>query len=305
MELLDFTMPPFARIQWASKVIKDKYEPMFEKAKRVYGILEKESVKHGIRHVTTDSVTADNFDFVQKEYIKNGLIFLPLRKVGTYNGFSNYHPPVVNGQPWHYYGVVADSIEYAEQFAHAESINDHATMGKLLGYPECCIDMLNNVWAKGYVDPIFQQAQNSSNEIKKTETDNLIVIKGHDWESNSLLRPFNIGTIFHIKDRIDCPHTLKIARDWIKLGQELNIDGLREMEMFQRMPMEWDALKGIAIIKTPLFKASINSVTCTEKHQVRLEGTFYPEDAPNGIHFPWRTEDKFATIARNGNSLDN
>jgi len=305
MKLLNFNMPPFARMQWASKSIKDKYEPMFERARKVYAILEKESVKHGLRHVTTDSVNPDEYDFKQREYIKNGLIFLPLRKVGSYSGFSNYHPPAINGKPWHYYGVVADSIERAEEFAHAEYINDHTKMGQLLGYPDCCINMLNTTWKDGYVDPIWQQAENSSDSIKSHVEPNLIVVKGHDWESHSLLRTKNIGTIFHIKDRIDCPHTQELAKSWVELGRKLKIDGLREMEMFQRMPMEWDALKGIAYIKTPLFKMSINSVTCTERHVVRFEGTYYPEDAVKGNHFPWRTQDAFVTVSRNGNKLDN
>jgi hypothetical protein len=302
MELLDFMMPPFARIQWASKDIKEKYEPMFNLAKTVYGRLEKETVKHGLRHVTTEHVSPYDFDVRQQEFAKNGMVFLPLQKVGHYTGFSNYHPPVEEGKPWHYYGVLADSIEHAEQFAHATEIGDHTTIGKLLGFPECCIDMFNTKWKEGYVDPVWQQAEKTDQKYVSKKEDKLIRLKDLPWEANTMLRTFNVGPIFHVKDSFDCPHTIQKAKDWVKLAKDLNMEGLKEMEMFLRMPVEWDALKGIAYIRTPLFKASINSVTCTERHRVQLEGTYFPSDSPKGLGFPW--SEAFVTVARNGNKLD-
>lgn len=302
MDILNFTMPPFLRIQWASKEIKEKYEPMFHKAKNVFQVLEQESVKHGLRSCTTSHVDPHDFDRRQQEYIKQGLVFLPIQKVGMYNGFSNYHPEIEEGKPWQYYGVVADSIEHAEQFAHASSVNDHTLLGKLLGYPTCCTKHLNDVWLKEKItDTTFQQALNTSKEFVKVKEEKFIRLKNLPWESNNILRPFLLGPIFHMKCSLDCSHTQEIALKWIELGKKLNVDGMKEMEMFLRMPAEWDALKGIAYVRTPLFKASFNSVTCTERHIVQVEGSYYPEDAPKGLSFPWN--EFWNTVSKNGNKL--
>lgn len=302
MELLPFVMPPFLRIQWVSKEIKMKYEPMLQLAKNFYATLEKDSVRYGLRHCTTDSITAEEMDIKQQQYIKDGLYFLPLQKVGMYSGFSNYHPAVEEGKPWHYYGVVADSVEHAEQFAHATEIGDHKTIGRLLGFPDCCIDMFNNDWMQGYVDPIWQQAINTDENHVRLKESNLIRLKDLPWQSNAMLRVLGVGPIFHIKDRFDCLHTHENAMKWVELGEKLEVEGLKEMEMFLRMPMEWDVLKGIAYIKTPLFKAAINSVTSTERFIVQVEGTYYPDGVPRGGTYPWT--EQFVTVARNGNKLD-
>lgn len=304
MELLNFVMPPFARIQWVSKEVKLKYEPMLEKAKNVYLQLEELSVQHGLRHCTTSHVDPNRMDIRQQEYIKKGMYFLPQEKVGHYTGFSNYHPPVEEGKPWHYYGVVADTVENALKFAEATDRLDHTTLGQLLDFPECCVEFFNENWVKkGIHDPVWQQALNANEKNIRIKEDNLIRLKDIPWQANPLLKYLSVGVIFHVCDSLTCEKTLKRSMDWINLAKELKIDGLKELEMFLRMPMEWDALKGIAYIRTPLFKLAINSVTCTERFKVQLEGTYFPDDVPRGNEYPW--SEQFVTVARNGNKLEN
>lgn len=301
MELYPFNMPPFLRIQWRSKAVKDKYEPMFEKAKNIYRTLEMETVVRGFRHVTTDHVAAHDFDWKQQKYIQQGLVFVPMQKVGLYNGFASSHPPVVEGRPWSYYGVVADTLEHAQQFMEATRANDHYTLGKLLGYPECCLKAFQEVWLdQGYKDTVWQQANVHPETVREREG-NRVRLHSVPWMSNNLLRAFGVGPIFHNKCSIHCHDTAVIAQRWIELAEELKLDGLAEMEMFLRMPMEWDAYKGIAFIKTPLFKASTNSVSCKERYQVQLEGTYFPPEGGRGLEFPWTEE--LVTMARNGNRL--
>lgn len=303
MQLLPFSMPPFARIQWASKKIKEKYEPMFNLARGVYGILEKESVKHGLRHVTTGNYEADSLVSIQLNLINQGLLFVPIQKVGNYTGVNTYHPPVVQGKPWHFYGVVADSAEYASKFLEHDRQGNHSGLGKLLGYPDCCIDMLETVWKQGYTDPVWQQAIKVEDKYIRFKEDNLIRLKNISWKTNTLLRPFSVGPIFHVKCSITCDHTQKIAEQWIELAKSLKVPGLKEMEMFLRMPMEWDAHRGTAYLKTPLFKASCNSVSSVERYRVQIEGTYFPEDAPTSSEFPW--SELFTTVSKNGNKLSN
>lgn len=301
MELYDLRMPPFIRMQWRSKEARDKYQNAFNQARIFFRTLEMESVVHGIRHVTTDHVRSEDLDKKQMAYIRKGLVFLPIQKVGEYSGFSTYHPKVEEGKPWSYYGVVADSIEHAEEFAHASQIGDQKAQGRLLGYPSCCVEAFENIWMKGYTDPIWQQAiALDDSKIRKREG-NTIRVKDAPWEINALLKGYSIGPVFHHKCSLDCPHSLENARRWIELGKEIKVPGMKEMEMFLRMPMEWDCYKGIAYTKTPLFKISANSMPTTERFRVQVEGTYFPEEGAGGLDFPWT--EQFVTVARNGNQL--
>jgi hypothetical protein len=301
MKLLNFSMPSFARIQWVSKEIKEKYEPLLSKAANVYSVLEKESVIHGMRHVTTDNIEPIYLKDAQNNLMKKGLFFVPIQKVGNFEGVNTYHPPVVEGKPWHYYGVVSDNIEYAKKFIEYDKSFNHRGLGELLGYPICCINMLYDVWGKGYTDPIWQQAELIDEKYIRIKESNLIRLKNIPWESNTLLRCIGVGPIFHLKCSHVCEHTYKKAIDLINLGKQLNVDGLKEMEMFLRMPMEWDSYRGIAYIKTPLFRIVCNSMSIVERYVVQIEGTYYPDDAPTRNEFPW--SEKLTTIARNGNKI--
>lgn len=302
MELYSLKMPPFLRIQWRSKEVKEKYEPMFHEAQNVFRLLEKETVAQGIRRVTTDHVAPEHFDVAQQHYIQRGLYFLPLKQVANYAGFATYHPQVEEGKPWRYYGVIAKTVADAEAFAHADEIGDHIAMGRLLGYPQCCLEAFQNVWLEGYTDPIWQQAQASSQSFIREQEGNRIRLKDVPWQSQSLLRLFGIGPIFHVKCSTHCQHTLDIANQWIDLADQQKMKGLAEMELFQRMPMKWDCYKGISYITSPLFKISTNSMATTQPYQVEFEGTYFPSEGGNGLGFPWSEE--IVTMSRNGNTLN-
>lgn len=302
MELLDFDMPPFARIQWASRQIKDKYEPKMTMAGNLFHSLEQASVQYELRKVTTGHITHDLFDAYQKSLLKKGLFFLAIQKVGAYSGVANKHPEVVEGKPWNYYGVIARTTEDAEAFAHAGEIGDHLTQGALLGYPSCCTHAFSDRMSKRYYDPTWEQASALENEHIKEKNNNIIKVKKTPWETNNILRPFSINLMFQQGCSLCCLESLQIARSWIELAQKNKLEGLREMELFLRLPYEWDNLRGIAYIKTPLFKISTNSTPYTKKKIVQVDGTYFPEDAPTNANFPW--SESMVTVARNGNLLE-
>lgn len=298
----DFIMPPFVRIQWVSEVLRIKYEPMLNAAKQVFPALEKESVFHGLRKATTDSVFPEHLDEKTAYYLKRGCYLMPLHRVGTYNGMSNYHPPVTPGKPWHYYACVTDSLESAQKFEEADRLGDNFMLGELLGYPTCCTEAYIENRKNGYFDPVWQQSLSTDDKHIKEKTDHLIVTKDLPWYTNGLLRSLGISLFFHVKDRLDCKETEENVLSWLKLARELNVPGLKDLEMFLRMPMEWDCNKGIAYVRTPLFKVSYNSNMTAEKYRVRFEGSYYPEDAPTGNQYPW--SEFWTTVAKNGNRLE-
>lgn len=307
MKLLDFSMPPFARIVWASKETQGEWEPKFKKAARAFSILEQESVVHGLRACTTAHIEPERMIPFMQELSKKGLIFQPMRQVGAYTGFAHAHPPVIEGLPWTWYGVVSKDPQNGYAFAHASSHTedtmntpiDHCAIGDLLGYPKCCQTFFNDVWGAGYIDPIWQQADSCREEYVVNKEEYLIQLKKDTpWETSSMLRYIGIRLVPHIPCSHDCDHSYAMAQSWLQLGKDLSVEGMEELEQFLRMPIEWDCLKGTAYVSTPIFKLETNSMTCYPRHVVQKEGTFLPSGKAKGLKFPFipMGSEKFAHL---------
>lgn len=303
MKLLNFQMPPFARIQYVTQEIKEMWEPRVAKAMKAYYDLEILTVQAGIRACTTRHIPPQNLEAEMAKFARMGLYWLPITRVGAYSGFAHTHPPVIEGRPWTFYGVVSNSLESALAFVDASNNLNHDTLGKLLGYPDCCREFFDKVWGAGYVDPIWQQAMNAHGTTARVESsieddkpDSYKVIHLTNDVSHmavSMLRYIGVRAVPHIPCSMDCEHTKEIARQWIGLGFEKDVEGIDDLVKLLTLPTEWDCLKGVAVVSTPLFKISTNSVTCFPRHLVRKEGTWYPEEAPSGLKFPWETKTGF------------
>jgi hypothetical protein len=311
VKLLEFEMPPFARVVWASKEVEEEWAPKVQLAARAYARLEFESVIHGLRACTTAHAVPENLVSFTQFYAKKGLMYHPLKHVGSYSGFAHTHQPVLPGRPSSWFGVVARKPEDAYAFAHASALTedtkdspiDHDTIGALLGYPECCRKFFTEVWGAGYVDPVWQQAENCEGPYIAKREEHLIQMDASTpWETSPLLRYMGIRIVPQIPCSHDCKHSMAIAKDWIDLGRELKIEGMDEIEQFLRMPVEWDCLKGIAYVSTPIFKLETNSMTCYPRHVVQKEGTFRPKGGAKGLKFPFipMGSDKFAHLFGGG-----
>lgn len=307
MQLLDFEMPPFARMVWSSKEVEEEWAPKVSLAAKAYNQLEYESVIHGLRACTTAHAPSDKLVPCTQSYAKRGLMYHPLKQVGAYSGFAHTHQPVIQGQPWTWYGVVAKNPKDAYAFAEASAMTedtqgkpiDHDMIGELLGYPKCCREFFTNVWGAGYVDPVWQQAENCSEDSFIKKEDHLIQIGANTpWETSPLLRYIGVRIVPQIPCSHDCKHSLETAHNWLALGEELKVEGLTELRELLQMPVEWDCLKGIAYVSTPIFKIETNSMTCYPRHVVQKEGTFRPKGGAKGLKFPFIPlgSDKFAHL---------
>lgn len=296
MELLDFSeyrMSPFVRLNWANLEAREFWEPRLQSAAEAFNFLEMETVAKGIRSCATTHIFPQDMESRLLELGSRGLMFLPIQKVGQYGGFSHYHPPVIEGRPWSYYGVVSKSPDDARLFVESsdhtsEKGVDHTTIGRLLGFPDCCIEFFNEVWCKGFVDPIWQQAKGVDKKFVSEESEHLIRLnRGVDHNLNDMLRYIGLRIISHLPCSFDCKKSSQIANSWIELGRELEIEGLDDLLDILKWPIEWDCLKGIAIVSTPVFKLTTNSVTCYPRYVVQKEGLIYPEKAARGLKFPF------------------
>lgn len=286
---------PFARILWVTEEARDYWKPKIDAASAAFHRLETLTVFHGVRRVFTTHFTPENLVDGMKELAKKGLTFLPLHRVGSYQGFAHYHPPVEPGRPWTYYGVVGKPSD-ALEFAIATDTGDHKAMGELLGYPSCCTDAFNVVWKSGYIDPIWQAGEASYEESPERfevyePKDRFMRLKPVP-ESLPVLRYIGIRLVSHIPHSLTCKASVKVAEGIREVAKEegLYYGALEYADEILRWNIEWSVLHGIAEIKTPVFKVSTNSVPTYQKYTVQLVGEIPPEEVKygmTGLVFPY------------------
>jgi hypothetical protein len=255
MNLLKIKIDPFVRTIWKSLDIRKEWEPKIALACSAYNRLERMTVAKGMRICTTAHIDPDKMEASILDLANSGLSFLPIYRVGAYQGYAHTHPPVIPGKPWTWYGVVAKSAEQAAEFVNATKHNDHLKMGELLGYPKCCTEFFADVWPQGFIDPIWQSAG------EKSDIENSILWYGYRYIGARLIP--------HLSCSFTCEESLKLATSWIELGIAEQIKGIDELLELLSLPCEWDCFKGIAQIKTDYFRIVTNSVPCDERHIVR------------------------------------
>lgn len=263
MQLIkDLDVKPFARIIWASPESKKEWEPKITLARQCYSRLERETVKEGLRKCTTTHVAPSQINEVARNLAKQGLVFLPYKKVGTYSGFAHSHPPVIENKPWNYYGPIATKIEDAELFCASEDKGDHETIAKLLGYPECCSAFFRNVWMAGYIDPVFQSAGGNGTSTEVRTNPSMLFIG---------LRYIGVRIAPHLPCSVACLESLMIAHQWLDVADQNRIPGKDELLEVLLLPLEWNCYKGIAEVTTKHFKVVTNSNPCSEPYKVIVQ----------------------------------
>lgn len=284
----DFQIAPYSRIIWASEEGRKNWEPRIQAAAHAYHKLETLTVLDGVRGAYTTHVEASHLVEFSRQQARLGLVFIPLVRTGVYSGFAHAHPPVVEGKPWNYYGVVG-KLENAAAFAEGDRTGNHDLIGETLGYPACCRKFFNEVWMSGYVDPVWQAAENTPEEFMGRKEPNLIYLDKYYPEVLSVLRYIGVRLSPQIPCSATCEASKKTADQWMAVaeahGFKNEVDDMLELLSW---PMEWSVLHGIAEIKTPLFRVSTNSTPSLEKYTVQFAGTTYPEEAPPALTFPYR-----------------
>lgn len=279
---------PYARIIWGNEAAKEKWEPRIAAANNAYHKLERLTVVAGVRGAYTTHIRAENLTAFTDDCARQGLVYLPLVRTADYQGFAHAHPPVEEGKPWSYYGVVGKP-ENAFAFAEGDRTGNHDLMGETLGYPACCRKFFSTVWMAGYVDPVWQAADNSTPESIGRRTSHEIYLDNYYPEVISALRYIGVRLSPQIPCSATCEASKQTAEAWMDVGRfygmEQEMDDMLEILSW---PMEWSVLHGVAEIKTPLFKVSTNSCASLEKYTVQFAGTTYPEEGPPALTFPYR-----------------
>jgi len=255
----ELDLKPFLRIIWMNRKAQDAWEKPIQEISTLIQELEILSVQEGQRACATTTISVRELVNFTSRY--PDLIFKPIRLAKKFSGFAHKHEnPGSEDKDFYVHLVISKELYHANQFYEAHNKGNHDIQGELLGFPKCCRDFFTDVWAKGYIDPIWQMK----------DADRI-----HPY-SNPLLRYLGVRLSFHIPCSFHCIETIKIAQERLKLTRNDKL--VKPMEALLSMDVEWDCLHGIAQIKTPLFWIITSSTPSQERHIVKIKGSFKPRE---------------------------
>lgn len=109
---------------------------------------------------------------------------------------------------------------------------------------------------------------------------------------NPLLAPLGLYPLAHLPCKLECKAAAALIEDTFQKyleeeGARQNIDWLR---MIHSWPMEYSSLRGIAEVKTPIFKFIHNAKTAFNKKVVQLRGSSRPVEGAIGLSFPFQND---------------
>jgi hypothetical protein len=288
---LSYVLPDFTRVSWVSDRARDVWEPRVSRIGAAWGEIEWQSIVKGVRRCALVSISPENLVARSAEWALDGLSTMPVAIAATSASYSSTSTTPRLGETFQY-RVAVGSLTDIARLKRAMDAGDDATMGELLGFPDCCISFFRKAWVdEGCVDTTWAMA--AASELSDAG-DRVIDVRGDaPFQANILWRWMGVRAVPHLPCSFNCPATVDLANTLMALGRDLGY--ATEMEWLEDIlnwPAAWSAMHGIAEVKTPVLKASTRTDATAREFVVRRVGRRVPAEAAAGLGFPFRAPDR-------------
>lgn len=245
MIIQDFTriIPKQGNEHWPSKL--GLMGDLFRQA-------EYQMVKNGFRKAAIINLNPDNLQQFLDEVNKDSLLFTPLKKIAASASYSSIVKLPEPNQPFVWSGCITKTLEDAQKFKEADQKNDHKLIGKMLGYPDCCINYFIQTFPIDPV-PIWIGLEGK--------------VSGFP-ECNGMLRYFGPKITAHLSCSPTCQKTKEIGKLWLKTMTEIDKNLTNELYDLLSGPMIWDSYHGVVQIETPSFVGLNNALFILKKPRI-------------------------------------
>ena len=285
MNRLDFRLPEYTRIGWASKRARAAWEQRLRAITYAYMDIEVQSVAQGLRGAVRTMVAPADLAGEAHRMSKMGLSMLPLSRVGAMAGsYSIQAAPPGDGGDWTYMVLFHKGIEIGEL--------DDRSIGSYLGYPPCCTAFYDRVWnEEQHIDTTWPMALteiNAVDELDRAYSEGTISATPLLY-CNILPRFVGVRAVPHLPCGFQCAETQAMGGRMVALGRELGYgQEMDDMEEVLSWPAEWNVLHGCAEVTLPVLRISTVTDATPGKYVVRLRGSGYPTEGVSGLKFPFR-----------------
>jgi 2-polyprenyl-3-methyl-5-hydroxy-6-metoxy-1,4-benzoquinol methylase len=288
---LPHVLPDFTRLSWVNDRARNVWAPRIAQIGSAWAEIEWRSVAAGIRRCALTSVASDKLVLRSAEWAASGLSMIPVAMSGTSPGYASTSIAPRVGEPFEYRVAVGALADVAE-LKRAIDAGDDRTMGRLLGFPDCCIAFFRGTWVDdGCVDTTWAMAANGGSV---DESGRVIEIDGATpYQANILWRWMGPRAVPHLPCSFTCEATVAFADTLMAFGGDCGYGTeMAWLEEILSWPASWSALHGIAEVKTPVVKVSTRTDATAHEFIVRRHGSRLPAEAPAGLGFPFRTPER-------------
>lgn len=204
---------------WVSSAAQAEWEPRIRAAAQAWSEIESLTVSEGLRDSGLFFVTPDELLLMTRAGHGQGL---EVTTVGS-------GPPGIRAA-LHRPGLRGAWLE-------AWSTSDDVAIGRLLGFPECCIEFFQRLWSSGKRDTTLSMAPGTSRL------------------GGILLRWLGVRLVGHLPCGHGCEATERLAVAHAELGRKHGLaEGVEAIERLLSLPMEYSALHGAGVVETPFFR---------------------------------------------------
>lgn len=272
MNRLDFSLPEFTRIAWASERAKEVWKPRIDKISTLWPLIERWTVVAGIRSGALQSISPDSLTTLQMWCLENKQNFVVLAQEGSQSFYSNSSVTYDPSKPWSYRVYIGRE---PSAFVEAWKTQDNIQIASYLGYPVCCAVFFRKYWQKEeWRDLTYPMARFKSGLVEGSAMCNI------------LLRHLGLRAVFHLPCSFDCVESNKIGENnfdaMLKLGYHKEADWLYQI---LNWPIEWSSLHGVAMVKTPVLKIVTKTDALPGIVTIERAGVEYPEEAIQPLQF--------------------
>lgn len=292
---LPFVLKSFVRIAWTSTDAERVWSPKFSRVRAAVIRCEWMSVRLKLRRCALFHLCEQDIERHSREWVAHGLNWKFLRDAALRTGAWWLNVNLRRGIPSRPI-VLGNNLDISD-FERAWDDQDHESIGRLLGYPQCCRSFFEDVaGTQGCVDTLW--AMSNSKEL----TDARELYRSADGPafSNILLQSLGVRAVPHAPCSFDCQGTALLAHDFGVVARKIGVQ--REYEWLTSIlswPAQWSGLHGIAEVQTPIVKVCTPTDATGSKHILRWHGRIIPEEGAKGIVFPF----KVPTLPRTADAL--
>lgn len=291
---LNFRLPDFTRIIWASGETRKYWPQLIQQASNDWQEIEKLSFQEGIKDSILIYVYKDEIYELKKWAKRVGGSVVILNPTPMSNSYSSFG--VQNG-PSNGFRVAVTREKFVGDWYDAwNGETDNKTIGALLGYPTCCTNFFEKYWVeeqwRDLTYPAYMNTINEDNELDEIDPKYNVKYGSAQGpiEANILGRWVGIRWVSHMPCSFKCEHSVEIGKQNREVAKQFGYKkSANIIDEVLGWSTRWSALHGILEIKTPVFKVSAATEATSEELIIEREGT-HPEKSASGLGFPFKNK---------------
>jgi len=292
---LPFQLPDFTRLAWANSAAEAHWKPRLSASQDLIPKLQIESVIEGYRACALQPLEEPGYALTATDITNRGLAHSVLYRVCAGEAYSN---EVVQGATGRQMVMVAIGEAAAvNAIVTAHTIRDDHEIGRLLGYPPCCVEFFVRRWKTDrFIDTTWPMAANSTAGQRARS----YLRATPPPETNLLLKCVGVRPVFHLPCSFECSHSLTIAGKLRELAARCGLrDSAEASRELLSLPARWTSLHGIAEIETPVFRVSTKTDAVAQRLTIEVgDPTKHVAFASAGYTFPHKAPSRRGTAIR-------